>query len=737
MKKKERENKLTKIKKSHFKDILRVVFFVFTFSLVYPQITEITEENTNEQLTENESARTQSKDILGTKEEVDQGKKGTEEDYDVSATLPDVVVTGHKTSIHHYNTYTETKIDSEAIENQPYDHITDVIERKPGLSSVGNGYHRASVIRGMSRRRTLILVNGERLDTLRNAGVSASHISPFGVKEINVLRGPFSTIYGSDAMGGIINIITKSPELSHEKMYDVNVNSAYMSNGNGVNTGMAAAVGISDLYYSFAGSFRDRSDIEYEGGEVSNTGYRDFNVSNSIFWRITSAQSIKINASYAKGTDIGKPTGDLNREGYHPEELNQSLTLKYLNQFNGSVFKDFQLRLSLKTMDMSVQMDVQNYENGVSVDNRKDTSIGPMYDYQIYQSMQLGSFVGLLIGANGYYQEDISIIGRKKVYDIESGFFKKDSGEVSFVSEGEAINAGIFTELTVDVTKNFNIDSGIRYDFFEIGAAWQTEESGTLGIDSTVHPKEKHEFSASSYHLGGAYRFIDYTSFFANAGSAFRAPSIKELFYSGSTPNGYNISNPNLKPEKSLNIEGGLRYLNKKISASVSVFQNTIQDYITIDWNEDHSIGSFENIGKAQIRGVEADLDIPLVYGFSYYLGSAYMRGRDIKLDEPLQDVPPWQLSTALSHEHRYENLLAGHRFQYTYSHKEKEAVTGDVAAESYYFIDYFFYLKWRENYKLTFSVTNITNEKIRPFYQLDGVYSPGRSFNIGFHARF
>ncbi len=589
----------------------------------------------------------------------------------------------------------------------------------------------------MARRRTLILVNGERLDTLRNVGVSASHLSPFGVQEISVLRGPFSTIHGSDAMGGIINIITKSPQLSPEKMYDVSLHSGYFSNGNGISTALAVAVGTDTLNYSFVGSFRDQGNTQYPGGEVADTGYTDYNLMNSLFWKLTPSQSVKVSASYARGVDVGNPSGISTKTASHPEDLNQSVTVKYLNQIEGEHFKDFQLRLSLKQMYLTVDMTNRNASNNTKVKNFNETFIGPMLDYQIYQELQFGSFAGLLIGASGYYQADVAVKGRKKAYELNTGYFKNDTGEVNFVSDGGVLNAGAFAEMNAEISERLNIGSGVRYDYFLFGAAWQTEEAPNIGLNSKKYPKEETHLDAWSYHIGGSWRYLENTSAFVNAGTAFRAPSIKELFYSGSSPNGYNMSNPHLLPEESVNVETGLKYLKRKISASASVFYNLVHNLIVTRWDDSHEIGIFENIGKAEIKGVEGSLATPLGAGFSLDLGTAFMEGKDIHLNEPLTDVPPWEVSSGLSYAHKLADLDARHRVEWRYSQKENRAVSGDTPASAFFTMDYFFVLAWKASYKFTVSVTNILDEKYRPYNRLEGIYEAGRSFNAGFHARF
>lgn len=652
--------------------------------------------------------------------------------------VPEVIITANRYDPDHKKTHVEQKITEEELEESGLDQLADIIEKEPSVGAAGAGYHRSPIIRGLGGRRSLLLINGERTDTLLNTGPTVSYISPFAVEEIEVYRGPFSTIYGSDAIGGIINIITKNPDLSEDKFYDVQLNNNYMSNGDGVNSGLSAAVGTPDLYFSAGGTFRNRGDTEYDGGSVDDSGYTDYTLYNSFFWRFTSKQSVKVQYRYSEGIDIGKPTGDENRRGEHPTEVNQSTSVKYQNHFNGKVFKDLHAFVSAKTVNLEVEMDVENPDMNVSVDNQVETSIAGIYAYQLYQTLAFLSSGQLIIGSSGIWEKGVEISGQKKVYDLSTGYFKNDSGIVPFIENGESINSGIFAEVTYDFFRDLRLDAGVRYDIFLFGADWQSEEYGALGITSDSGTKEMKQLEALSYHGGASYRFAKYYSVFGNIGTAFRAPAIKELFYTGSTPLGYTISNPDLKPEKSLNTEGGIRWITKKVNSSLSVFRNDIRDYITVYWNEDHTIGQFENIGRAEITGVEGNLDLQLPYQFSWLTGATYMEGRDTVLDEPLEDVPPLEILTALSYRHNvFRKISFKHTAQYSYSHEEEEAITGDEPAAAFSLWDYLFAAQWGENYRLTLSVTNIADVKYRRYSQPVNVYSSGRSFNAGLHMKF
>lgn len=104
----------------------------------------------------------------------------------------------------------------EQIENKAYTDITDALKDVPGVVVTGGGSHSDISIRGMSAKYTLILVDGKRVDTRGTrpnsdgSGIEQGWLPPLAaIERIEVVRGPMSSLYGSDAMGGVINVITR------------------------------------------------------------------------------------------------------------------------------------------------------------------------------------------------------------------------------------------------------------------------------------------------------------------------------------------------------------------------------------------------------------------------------------------------------------------------------------------------------------------------------------------------
>ena len=139
------------------------------------------------------------------------------------------------------------------------------------------------------------------------------------------------------------------------------------------------------------------------------------------------------------------------------------------------------------------------------------------------------------------------------------------------------------------------INLGIRYDYIK---------TSNLSILSNRIAKSDQTFSA---YFGTVWQIDSHLSLLANAGRSFRFPSISELFYSGLTGRGTVFGNPDLDPEKSINLDLGLRYLHEKFFLAVYGFCNTIQDMVQKYSGEAEEEFFYRNLSSGRVIGIEGE----------------------------------------------------------------------------------------------------------------------------------
>ena len=210
-------------------------------------------------------------------------------------------------------------------------NIAESVEKVPGVATVGKGgYSMVPSIRGLAEHRVLLLVDGVRITSERRVGASASFISLGDIDRIELNRGPYSVFYGSGAVGGIINIITKSPSpyspltgkfyLSYNTVRNERSGSAMMTGSFGKWGWMLGANG------------KKADDYSAPSGTVEWSRYSDYDFMFKVN-RESGNSQLYATLFHYKGIDIGKPSPTARlKPRWYPNETNTLFTVGYRHQ---------------------------------------------------------------------------------------------------------------------------------------------------------------------------------------------------------------------------------------------------------------------------------------------------------------------------------------------------------------------------------------------------------------------
>jgi outer membrane receptor protein involved in Fe transport len=197
-----------------------------------------------------------------------------------------------------------------------------------------------------------------------------------------------------------------------------------------------------------------------------------------------------------------------------------------------------------------------------------------------------------------------------------------------------------------------------------------------------------------------------------------------------------NISNPNLIPEQSVNMDLAFVYQGQSSLLQLSTFRNQINHMVIIDWDytKNPRTGTFKNIGKGLLYGVEFAYNQKISKHFSGDINLAQIYGYDLTTNDELMDVPPFQLNARIkySFKNKLSLYLSGR-----YSAKQTNVAEDDFPNDEFTVFD--FSMRWKilRNLNANFSVTNILNKEYREHYQFNWMHAPGRSFNFGVNFNF
>jgi len=450
--------------------------------------------------------------------------------------------------------------------------VLEALEVMPGLCTIQNGPAGATasvLIRGANSEHTKVLLDGVELNEPLSPSRSCNlaHILIEDVSRIEVIRGPQSTLYGTDALGGVINIITRQ-EKGAPKF-------TISSQGGTYRTGAISASvsgGTAKLSYSLGGAFMRSEGFSAASGDNTGNeekdGYRNSTASAQLGINLRKNLDLAISIRTYKTRSEIDSFGSANFDDPNNVENNQSLIIK--TGFRGLWLQNrWESRFDLVYTDHE-----RSYENPVDewhpweADNSEYKSISQKLDWQ--NNFFLSEAHTLTAGLE-YQQEQ-----GESAYHSESIWGPFDS----VFPMRKAHNTGIYIQDRLQAANKFFATLGGRLD-------WHSRAGNAI-----------------TFRLAPSYWF-DQTSTRVKAtlGTGFKAPSLYQLFAPNSTWGP--VGNDKLAAERSIGWDLGIEQnlFNQKVIFGITYFSNSFKNLIDFDYSQ-----GFINIGKAATNGMEISI---------------------------------------------------------------------------------------------------------------------------------
>jgi len=500
-----------------------------------------------------------------------------------------------------------TLVTEEGIEQRSPERLVQVLESVAGASKLGEGADSVPALRGLARGRTLILLDGARVSAERRAGPSATFIEPASLESVEVLRGPGSVVYGSDAFGGVINAITRDPQpgalrlrFQLESAFDrLDEQSGYLA----VSSDFAGGQIFFDAYGGSA------SDAESGGGlEVDNSSF-DSRGGSLRYVRDTALGRLRFSLTADRTSDLGKASIDsLQTRSIYPDEKSN----RFQASFIGKAGNFDVVEASFFYGNYRIVLERERFA-APDVLRRIDISDNDADDASI-------RLVGGRELAGGRWQVGVESHGRfglNAVFDRTE--FAADATTISRFTPSTPIEdayqwtTGIFSTWTKPLGDKVSLGLGLRGDRIEVknsggfyGDQSQSESPISGNVALTVRPAE--DWSATVQVARG-----------------FRVPTLSDRYFRGPSGRGFVTGNPELEPEKSLQYDFALRYGKGRTSWAFYAYRYEIDQLI-----ERYSEGRdffFRNRGKATISGAELEAQTRFGKGWSSEVGMAVTSG--------------------------------------------------------------------------------------------------------------
>lgn len=576
---------------------------------------------------------------------------------------------------------TVSVIDEATMQRRLIENTADLVKFEPGVyveshpTRVGlNGFN----IRGVGGNRVATRVDG--VETSEQFDFGPFNVHQFALdldtlKSAEIVRSAGSSLYGSDALGGVVSFFTKDPlDYLQGRRYHVAAKTLYDGRASDTSGNLVLAGGTSRVQASLFGSYAVGHEPGNKGAIASTDALRTapnpqdreslqalgklvFTTANAGTFRATLEaydQDIDTNA-YSSRTSF--------TQGPITTSVLDITALDTMRRVRASIDHAVDGRFGMNQWTWSAF--VQNTDTDQIVDEeRLDQGFGPpvtvlRHGTLAFEQRSMGATLqarklammadGLLFTFGGAYtRHSFDMLRDRHDVDAATGatipasivipskyFPRSDVDETGVYVQGE-LRYGALTVIP-----------GIRYDRFSIDADQGDDvyvaEHG-LPADSTS--------DAVSARIGVSYRVADTTTVHAQFAQGFRAPpySAVNTGFTNLLAGYMTQPNVNLKPETSLNYEGGIRTAVGAVSFGATAFLNDYEDFIaqaTLGFNPATGLLEFQsqNVASARIRGIELQGDARLPAGFVLRGAYAFIRGDDVTGDEevPLQTIAPNQ----------------------------------------------------------------------------------------------
>ncbi len=537
-------------------------------------------------------------------------------------------------------------ITSEDIEKTPASSIASLLEDVPGLelTSSAPGISRIS-IRGESEMRTLVLIDGQKISEQKSMDGAPILVDPANVERIEVIKGPASVIYGSDAIGGVVNIITKK---TTKKPIEGLLSLSYFGANDGFKQNANIFGAQNGFKYNLFASNANYRNTKTPWGSIPNSDYDQFEFKGSLSYDFSEQFTLGVSASHFNSeSKIGAANVDILKKEYEPYGVVGVPTWEMTKVGAFAEAKNVTEYLSRVRADVWYQRTYKDFYNDFDID-MGTVSMGPMGSMQM-NLLQQGTAKNTLETYGASLQTDW-LIGENHYliagYDFLNDNLESDNynltqinrtmfGATSVLSkneytskfDGSQTTHAIYALMESTLPNDFTLTYGARYTFVE--SKMDKANKYSNGLVSSAGATGSQSDSHPVFNIGLVWRGIENLALRANWSQGFRVATLDQKYVSTVKGDSSIIANPNLDPETSNNFEIGARYIDGGLMFDIAAFYSLADDYITtVELGEINGItqSQYQNKAKAKTYGVEASISYEFENGFKPYASGTYMR---------------------------------------------------------------------------------------------------------------
>ncbi len=467
-----------------------------------------------------------------------------------------VVISGGYVSSQHENTVKIDVIKSKDIAISGTPNFMESLTRVPGVDMISKGQGVSKpVIRGLSMNDILVMYNGVRIENYQYSENHPLGIDDNDVERVEIIKGPASLLYGSDAIGGVLNFIKEKPAPTGNIIGDYRLQ--LHSNTLGINNSLSVKGTSKKLFGGFRFGNKSHADYLQGGGDfVPNSRFREmaFNANFGFTGKIGTSKVFYDNFKQKLGMTVPPVKLQITEQGRKNEIWYQDLDHQllsfqnslYLGKFKWEINAAYQsaLRKLWTTIDVPVvemNLNTITYESKLYFPSRGNAEYG--------------------IGLQGMSQKNKN----------------RNNRASQFLPDADINNIGFWGIIKYTFSEKVKMQGGLRFDMYDT-------ETFALGTEGTIsyHAPVSKVFSNTSGSVGATWQPNQKIMLRANLAKAYRVPNLSELTANGMHGERYEIGNPDLSPENAFETDVSLHYHGEFLSFDLAGFYNHINDYIFI-----------------------------------------------------------------------------------------------------------------------------------------------------------
>jgi len=662
-----------------------------------------------------------------------------DDDQDIESLAP-LQVTASKTATTTNDSATAVSVVTrDEIKNKPNTLLPDLLRQESGVYIQQTTPGQAiPIIRGLKGSQNVHLVDGMRLNTafFRNApNQYLALVDPFMTAQIEVVRGPSSVLYGGDALGGVVNVLTHTPEF-YSANWEVTgqLYSSWDSADEKWISHVGADFGNNKVASTIGLSYQDIGQRETGSGQtIPFTAYTSRSFNNKWVFNTSSMTNWTLDLQYTH--QPATPRVDNLVTGFGETEPESRV---YLFQPNERQFA----HLKYTSANSTAWYDMVNYHLAYQkiTDNRFSQPLSGSRTDTEQNSSQL---LSLQADWNKALDDDSLL-----VYGFESFLDTISSARQRVLSSGE------------DVPRDPRYPDDSTMRLLAVYADWHQyvgDHEFTAGVrlsdyaidlNSPAIDDDQLDLTDVTWHASWLYKLNDQDRIFANVGRGFRPPNIFDLGQVGErSGNRFNIINPDLEPESVISVDLGYKHAGNGWQAEIVAFMSRYQDVIaSVETGETTSDGQSivqsQNINEVDISGLEAELNYYFDNGGHLFATLTYTHG-DEQTEEgegPADRIPPLFGVVGYQQEVWADwNIRSQVRFAETQD-RLSERDLNDPRINPFGtggFVVYDTHLTWRRdiNSQVRLGIENIFDKKYRE--HASGLDAPGRNYHVSFYYDF